>query len=299
MSKEDYLSQPFEYNAVCLLEEVLWEVVDETTPHGLWRKLEKIYLTKSLTNQLYLKQRLYRLRVKEGMFMKDHLTNIVTGWGFEDDGLSFTVNTNKPSKEVGYEFSEKDGLLDVCDITHVYFKVFGSEVSPLLRSALVRLGRMVGLSYVRLALSGFASNVVPRLDDLWMWPSLLLVKSVAFHTFRKNRNSLGGLPNCDIESIVCLEKGESRKFCMGCIVENYVGSSPSSAMVVGTPSSWLGYSGEHHCCSLVQAMDGKLDGCIFLKYQLCVRGLQCQFLLSSKDVMGECKTKEVFKELFA
>ncbi|GJR84705.1 retrovirus-related pol polyprotein from transposon TNT 1-94 [Tanacetum coccineum] len=48
-------------------------VADEETAAGVWKKLEKLYMTKSLTNKLLLKQRLFSLRMKEGSALKDHL----------------------------------------------------------------------------------------------------------------------------------------------------------------------------------------------------------------------------------
>ncbi|GJX46602.1 hypothetical protein Tco_0271792 [Tanacetum coccineum] len=56
-----------------LLDEVLYEVADEETNTGVWKKLEKLYMTKSLMNKLLLKQRLFSLRMKEGSALKDHL----------------------------------------------------------------------------------------------------------------------------------------------------------------------------------------------------------------------------------
>ncbi|GJU74030.1 retrovirus-related pol polyprotein from transposon TNT 1-94 [Tanacetum coccineum] len=56
-----------------LPDEVLYEVADEETAAGVWKKLEKLYMTKSLTNKLLLKQRLFSLRMKEGSALKDHL----------------------------------------------------------------------------------------------------------------------------------------------------------------------------------------------------------------------------------
>jgi len=44
---------------------ILKDVTDEETAAGLWLKLEHQYMKKSLTNQLYLKQRLYTLKMKE------------------------------------------------------------------------------------------------------------------------------------------------------------------------------------------------------------------------------------------
>ncbi|GJV59270.1 transposable element [Tanacetum coccineum] len=65
-----YNSQDEKAHSTILLslsDEVLYEVA------GVWKKLEKLYMTKSLTNKLLLKQRLFSLRMKEGSALKDHL----------------------------------------------------------------------------------------------------------------------------------------------------------------------------------------------------------------------------------
>ena len=61
---------------LCLADEVLREVADEDTAVGLWLKLESLYMTKFLINKLYLKQRLFILRMKEGTLIKDHLDKL-------------------------------------------------------------------------------------------------------------------------------------------------------------------------------------------------------------------------------
>nr|GEX85505.1 retrovirus-related Pol polyprotein from transposon TNT 1-94 [Tanacetum cinerariifolium] len=58
---------------LCLSDEVLYEVGDEETAVGVCKKLETIYMTKSLTNKLLPKQRLFSLRMKEGSSLKEHL----------------------------------------------------------------------------------------------------------------------------------------------------------------------------------------------------------------------------------
>jgi len=63
---------------LCLSDEVIIEVADETTASGLWNKLETLYMTKSLTNKLLLKQRLFSLRMKEGTPLKQHLDQLNT-----------------------------------------------------------------------------------------------------------------------------------------------------------------------------------------------------------------------------
>ncbi|GJU00053.1 hypothetical protein Tco_1110391 [Tanacetum coccineum] len=56
-----------------LSDEVLYEVAHEETAADVWIKLEKLYMTKLLTNKLLLKQRLFSLRMKEGSTLKDHI----------------------------------------------------------------------------------------------------------------------------------------------------------------------------------------------------------------------------------
>ena len=58
---------------LCLADDVLFNMVSETTAAGLWMKLEKLYMTKSLTNRILLKRQLYGLRMKEGTSIDDHL----------------------------------------------------------------------------------------------------------------------------------------------------------------------------------------------------------------------------------
>ncbi|GJW99619.1 retrovirus-related pol polyprotein from transposon TNT 1-94 [Tanacetum coccineum] len=58
---------------LCLSDEVLYEVGDEETEKRVWKKLETIYMKKLLTNKLLLKQRLFSLRMKEGLSLKGPL----------------------------------------------------------------------------------------------------------------------------------------------------------------------------------------------------------------------------------
>ena len=63
---------------LCLSEEVLREVIQETTTAGLWTKLESLYMTKNLANKLRLKERLYTLRMTEGSSLRAHLNEFNT-----------------------------------------------------------------------------------------------------------------------------------------------------------------------------------------------------------------------------
>ena len=40
---------------LCLEDDVMYHVIDEESPAAIWLKLESWYMSKSLTNKLYLK----------------------------------------------------------------------------------------------------------------------------------------------------------------------------------------------------------------------------------------------------
>ena len=71
--KEDLLERAHSAIMLSLRDEILREIVDEEIAIGLWLKLESQYMTKSLTNRLYMKQRLYTIRMKEGTPISNHL----------------------------------------------------------------------------------------------------------------------------------------------------------------------------------------------------------------------------------
>ena len=73
--KRDVLAKAHSAILLCLTDEVLREVVDQTTAAGLWEKLCEKYQKNTLTNRLYQKQRLYTLRMSEGTQVQDHLDN--------------------------------------------------------------------------------------------------------------------------------------------------------------------------------------------------------------------------------
>ncbi|KAG6433809.1 hypothetical protein SASPL_105426 [Salvia splendens] len=56
-----------------LAYEVLAEVAAETTAKGMWDSLKAIYMKKTMENRLYLKQKLYSLRMTEGTSIISHL----------------------------------------------------------------------------------------------------------------------------------------------------------------------------------------------------------------------------------
>ncbi|GJT21706.1 hypothetical protein Tco_0891643 [Tanacetum coccineum] len=133
MTDAKYNSQDEKAHSIillCLSDEVIYEVADEETAAGVWKKLEKLYMTKSLINKLLLKQRLFSLRMKEGSSLKEHLDalnsilmdlkNVEVKIEYEDASLVLLVSLPSPLKVLelrqqasgsgGYE-SQSMGLL--------------------------------------------------------------------------------------------------------------------------------------------------------------------------------------------
>ncbi|KHN13665.1 Retrovirus-related Pol polyprotein from transposon TNT 1-94, partial [Glycine soja] len=72
--KKDLLSKAHSTIILSLGDEVLREVAEEKSAAGIWLKLESLYMTKSLTNKLYLKKRLHQLKMEEGSSIKEHVS---------------------------------------------------------------------------------------------------------------------------------------------------------------------------------------------------------------------------------
>ena len=58
---------------LCLSDEILYNVMNEERTAGLWCRLESLYMMKSLSNILFMKKQLYRLRTKEGTHILQYL----------------------------------------------------------------------------------------------------------------------------------------------------------------------------------------------------------------------------------
>jgi len=51
---------------LCLEYEIIYHVISLSSPDEIWKKLESQFMSKTLTNKLYLKQKLYGLKMQEG-----------------------------------------------------------------------------------------------------------------------------------------------------------------------------------------------------------------------------------------
>jgi len=58
---------------LCVSDSVLLNVSGEVTAKNLWEKLGTLYQSKSLVNKLFLRKKLYNLRMKDGDSVTEHL----------------------------------------------------------------------------------------------------------------------------------------------------------------------------------------------------------------------------------
>jgi len=58
---------------ICLADLVLLDVSGEYSANKLWDKLESLYQSKSMANKLFLRNKLYLLRMSDGSSMTEHL----------------------------------------------------------------------------------------------------------------------------------------------------------------------------------------------------------------------------------
>ena len=60
-----------------LTAQVLHGVINKTTVADMWLRLEHLYITKSLANKIYLKERFYTIRMVEGTLYKLILMSLI------------------------------------------------------------------------------------------------------------------------------------------------------------------------------------------------------------------------------
>ena len=61
----------------CLSDKVFYDVMNKETTAGFLCRLESLYMTKSLSNKLFMKKQLYSLRMKEGTPILQHLNVLI------------------------------------------------------------------------------------------------------------------------------------------------------------------------------------------------------------------------------
>jgi len=52
---------------LCLSGQIMYHVIEETSPKKIWDKLASQFMSKTVTQKLYLKQKLFGLKMHEGL----------------------------------------------------------------------------------------------------------------------------------------------------------------------------------------------------------------------------------------
>ena len=71
--KEKMLETAYSIIILYLSDNVLRQVSKETTAEGIWMKLESLYMTKSLTNRIYLKAKFFGFKMQEDKSLDENL----------------------------------------------------------------------------------------------------------------------------------------------------------------------------------------------------------------------------------
>ncbi|KAG8481754.1 hypothetical protein CXB51_027217 [Gossypium anomalum] len=90
-----------------LSKEILQDVMKEKTAAALWKRLEQICMSKTLTSKLHMKQRLYAHRLEEGASVHEHLS------------VFKEILSNLEAMEVQYD-KEELGLILLCSLPPSY-----------------------------------------------------------------------------------------------------------------------------------------------------------------------------------
>ena len=83
----------------------MYDVMEENSTAGIWLNLEKRYMSKSLTNKLHLKQKLYGLKMTEGADLRQHINTfkqilsdmLRIDIKFEDEDKAMMLLTSLPA----------------------------------------------------------------------------------------------------------------------------------------------------------------------------------------------------------
>jgi hypothetical protein len=93
---------------LCLGDDVMYHVMDKEFPAAVWLKLESRYMSKSLTNKLYLKQQLYDLKMAKDSNLSQHINvfNQIIGdlkrvdVKFEDENKALMLLNSLPTSSM-------------------------------------------------------------------------------------------------------------------------------------------------------------------------------------------------------
>ena len=58
---------------LCISDQIMYHVMKETSPKKVWETLESKFMSKTLTSKLFLKQKLFSLKMQEGSDPIEHI----------------------------------------------------------------------------------------------------------------------------------------------------------------------------------------------------------------------------------
>ena len=58
---------------MCISDQIMYHVMEETSPKKIWDKLDGQFMSKTVTRKLYLKQKLFGLKMQEGSDLAEHI----------------------------------------------------------------------------------------------------------------------------------------------------------------------------------------------------------------------------------
>jgi hypothetical protein len=121
---------------LCLVDDILFNIIGEDTISGLWSKLESLYMMKSFTSRIYLKRQLYSLWMKEGTKVANHLNTFNTlivqltsmEVKFEDEDKAITLLCSLPKSWDNLVTSISFSSIDVLDCDYVVGALLAEEM---------------------------------------------------------------------------------------------------------------------------------------------------------------------------
>src|SRR6266540_4171121 len=58
---------------MCVSVQIMYHVMEETSPKKIWDKLDGQFMSKTVTRELYLKQKLFGFKMQEGLDLVEHI----------------------------------------------------------------------------------------------------------------------------------------------------------------------------------------------------------------------------------
>lgn len=94
-------------------DSIIREVAKEKTVAELWAKLKKLYITKSLTNRLYIKKRIFTLKMVERSSLDNHIDEFnkvcdtleIIDEGLDDEGKALLLVNSLPQSYSNFVYA--------------------------------------------------------------------------------------------------------------------------------------------------------------------------------------------------